>query len=212
MESENTIVAWKEDNVLIMRTYTQENLNRICTTLARWIDEFDKRFLYEILKQNKKRRGGRDNIRPTLSYFEWYAKFGKHLEKLIIKHDQEKITKALVEIRHFLTFILAEFVENYFNDKEQYTYFVSNFRKKALELQREISEKTDYEAWAKYSASKNHIEKFAYDLVDILGTGRTAPLVVQLKTIIMFGLFYIHILPIFIREIFEGNIEYVPNH
>lgn len=198
-----------EEYAIITRTYTQENLNQICTTFARWLDEFDKRFLYNILKQNKKRRGGGDYIRPTLSYCEWYVRFGKDLQKVIRKHDQVKITKALIEIRHFLTFIIAEFVENCFNDKEQYTYFISNFRVKALELQKEISGTSDYKAWAKYAASKNYTEKFAYDLVDILGD-QTAPLAAQLRTIVMFELFYKHILPVFIRGIFEGKIEYVP--
>lgn len=193
-----------------MKIYTQKELNQICTTFVGWLYEYDKRFLYAILKQDKRRPDSRDYMGdPLMTYKEWYKKFGKDFQKVMKKYGEEKIKKAMVEIRHYLTFIITEFVENYFTDKKQYRYFVDKIREQALELlEREFGVQSDSNAFLKYAVDKNHIERIGHDLVDILGIGYRI-LEVQLRITALFGLFSIHMLPVFIKAIFEGNLQYI---
>ncbi len=190
-----------------MKIYTEKELNHISTTFARWLDEFDKRFLYATLKKDKRKADNKDYVDAQVSsYYEWLKKYGKDFQKVVKKCDSEKIIKATVEIRHLLTFVIAEFVENYFSNKQQHEYFVADFREKALKEQMEFSAQSDADAFAKYVVAKNYTEKFAHDLLDILGIRHYLGL--RLRTIAEFDLFFIHILPIWIKAIFEGKVQY----
>jgi len=190
------------------RVYTQDKLSQLCTAFAQWIDEFDVRFLYAILKLNRRRADTKDYIQATIPYCEWHDRFGKDLDKVILKYDEERIRKAIIEIRYYLTFVIAEWVEGFFSDRKQYTHFVTNFREKVYEQQRQFCAQPDTGIWLKYASSKTpHTEKFSHDLVDILGIGRRA-LEVQLKATINLNLFFIHILPIFVKAIFNDKIKY----
>jgi len=191
-----------------MKIYTQEELNQICITFAGWLDEWVKRFSYAIIKETeRKEKDDRDFLGdPIISYKEWYKIIGKDFQKVVKKYDEEKIKKVIVETRYYLTFMITQFVENFFSDKEQQGYFVAELRKKTLELERKMGIQSDPDHFAKYALAKNHLERFGHGMVSILGK---KSLNLQLRIIRLFGLFFIHEFPVFIKTMFEGNLQYI---
>lgn len=188
-----------------MKIYTQEELNQICITFAGWLDEWGKRFSYGILKEDeRKEEDDRDFLGdPTMPYKEWYTIIGKDFQKVVKIYDEEKV---IVETRRYLTSMITQFVENFFSDKEQQRYFVAELRKKTLELEREMGIQLDPNYFAKYALAKNHLLRFSRDMVGILGK---RGLKLQWRIGKLFSLFFIHEFPVFIKAMFESNLQYI---
>ncbi len=209
-------LSWADEVLSIKKSYRPEKLDRITQDFSAMIYSYTPGFLYGILKACE-RYDRKEELQKEDLYFMAMdsdellkdENRAKDFSRLAKKYGSDfgaknMVNKLYIEIKSYFIFMISVLTEKVL-DKDDFRNFLSYLDKIAKEDAQRFHAEYKEHAYLKYTLTENPFEEFSRNIFIIL---KKPSMYLYLRLSAGFASFFIHVVPVIAKGIFEGKVTF----